>query len=108
MNMIIKVEISEETWARMLTGKRVEGTLCYDTWTGSKTFRMFHRLSRLKPHDELVRKLPWGWVKRSKMRWKTYISVSRDLPLDEVMANMEHDHELAKEAIVDQAIIDNV
>ena len=106
--MVIKVEISEETWARMLTGKRVEGTLGYDTWTGSKTFRMFHRLSRLKPHDELVRKLPWGWVKRSKKRWKTYISVDRNLPLEQMLANIGHDSELARDAIVDREIIDRV
>ena len=30
MTMIIKVEISDETWARLLTGKRIEGTLGYD------------------------------------------------------------------------------
>lgn len=91
----------------MLTGKRVEGTIAYDPWTGRKDFRMFRRLSRLKPHDELVRKLPWGWVKRSRKRWKTYVSVDSDLPIDEVMANMKHDHRIALEAIVDQTIIDN-
>ena len=41
--MIIKVEISEETMARMLTGKRVEGTIGYDLMTGKKTFNAFHR-----------------------------------------------------------------
>ena len=97
--MIIKVEISEETWARMLTGKRVEGTIGYDPWTGKKSFRAFNRLSRLKPRDELVRKLPWGWVKRSQKRWKTYVSVERDMPIDEVLANMRRDHHEAELAI---------
>jgi predicted nucleotidyltransferase len=44
--MIIKVEISEETWARMLTGKRAEGTIGYDKWTGEADFNAFHRKSR--------------------------------------------------------------
>ena len=44
--MIIKVEISEETMARMLTGKRVEGTIGYDLMTGKKDFRAFCRKSR--------------------------------------------------------------
>ena len=60
--MVIKVEISEETWARMLTGKRVEGTLGLDKWTGKKDFNAFRRKAK-KLRDELVKKLPWGWVK---------------------------------------------
>ena len=106
--MVIKVEISEETWARMLTGKRIEGTIAYDLWTGKKDFRMYHCPSRQKPRDELVRKLPWGWVKRSKKRWKTYISVDRNLPLEQMLANIGHDSELARDAIVDREIIDRV
>ena len=105
--MIIKVEISEETWARMLTGKRVEGTIGYDKWTGKKTFRMFNRLSRLKPRDEMVKKLPWGCVKRSQRRWKTYVSVDSDRPIDEVLAHMRHDHREAEMAIATLDIIEN-
>lgn len=44
--MTIKIDISEETWARMLTGRRVEGTLGYDLMTGRKDFRAYHRRSR--------------------------------------------------------------
>ena len=105
--MIIKVEISEETWARMLTGKRVEGTIGYDKWTGKKTFRMFNRLSRLKPRDEMVKKLPRGWLKRSQRRWKTYVSVDSDRPIDEVLAHMRHDHREAEMAIATLDIIEN-
>ena len=104
--MIIKVEISEETWARMLTGKRVEGTIGYDKWTGKKSFNAFNRLSRKRKRDELVRKLPWGWLKRSDKRWKTFISVDNDLPLEQVLQNFNSDHSEAMSAIIDCDIID--
>ena len=58
--MIIKVVISEETWARMLTGKRVEGALSYDKWTGVKAFKAYNRKASEPGSDRLVRKLPWG------------------------------------------------
>ena len=50
--MIIKVEISEETWARMLTGKRVEGTIGIDRLTGRKDFNAFNRQKRRQTHQE--------------------------------------------------------
>ena len=51
--MIIKVEISEETWARMLTGKRVEGTIGIDRLTGRKDFNAFNRQKKNRPKDRL-------------------------------------------------------
>ena len=103
--MIIKVEISEETWARMLTGKRVEGTIGLDKWTGKKDFNAFHRKAR-KLHDTLVKKLPWGWVKRSEKKWKTFISVDNNLPLEQLMDQFGNDHDAAMEAIIDYTIIE--
>lgn len=103
--MIIKVEISDETWARMLTGKRVEGTLGLNKRTGRKDFNAFNRLSRKRKKDELVKKLPWGWLKRSDKKWKTFISVDNDLPLTEVLQNFNSDHEEAMAAITDEYII---
>ena len=103
--MVIKVEISEETWARMLTGKRVEGTLGLDKWTGKKDFNAFRRKAK-KLRDELVKKLPWGWVKRSKKKWKTFISVDNDLPLEKVMEQFSDDQDAAMEAIIDYTMIE--
>jgi len=104
--MIIKVEISDETWARMLTGKRVEGTLGYDLMTGKKDFRMFHRQTRSRLRDKLVKKLPWGWVKESKERYKTFASVPKEMPLEEMMKAFGDDHDEAMQAIVDAELID--
>ena len=44
--MIIRVKVDDETWARMTTGKRVEGTIGHDQWTGENNFNAFKRKSR--------------------------------------------------------------
>ena len=49
--MIIKVRVDDETWARMTSGRRVEGTIGYDKWTGENDFNAFHRKSR-EPGNE--------------------------------------------------------
>ena len=102
--MVIKVEISEETWARMLTGKRIEGTIAYDPWTGRKDFKMFNRQSREKPHDTLIKKLPWGWVKESKERIKVYESVPKELGTARVISLLDSEHEEVMDALVDREL----
>jgi hypothetical protein len=102
--MVVKVEISEETWARLLTGKRVEGTMGYDTWTGRKTFRMFHRMSRLKPHDRLIRRMEHGWVKESKERIKVYESVPKELGTARVISILERESSEAKSALIEREL----
>lgn len=103
--MVIKVEISDETWARMLTGKRVEGTLGLDKWTGKKDFNAFHRKAK-KLRDVLVKKLPWGWVKESKERIKVYESVPKHLGLMKMIETLDDEHALATDAIIEMDIID--
>ena len=98
--MIIKVEISEETWARMLTGKRVEGTIGYDLMTGKKTFNAFHRRRHDHHKDELLGKLPWGWVKESEENLKVFTSVPKVYGIENVLEYMDQDHEEAKVALI--------
>ena len=98
--MIIKVEISEETWARMLTGKRVEGTIGLDQWTGKKNFNAFNRHRKKCQHDRLIKKLPWGWVKESAMRTKRHTSMPKDLTFAEKLAILDQENKLAKEALM--------
>ena len=104
--MIIKVEISEETWARMLTGRRVEGTIGLDRLAGRKDFRAFHRKTGSRLRDRLIKKLPWGWVKESQQRYKTFSSVPKDMPLDAIVAHLESNHQEAIQAVVDADLID--
>lgn len=98
--MIIKVEISEETWARMLTGKRVEGTIGIDRLTGRKDFNAFNRQKRNRPKDRLIRKLPWGWVKESEENLKVFTSVPKVYGIENVLEYMDQDHEEAKVALI--------
>ena len=124
--MIIKVEISEETWARMLTGKRVEGTIGLDKkdLTSSRVcshsaklmqaslcprltadFNAFHRKAK-KLHDKLIKKLPWGWVKESKERIKVYESVPKSLGLEKLILMLDDEHTSATDAIIDYSIVE--
>ena len=123
--MIIKVEISEETWARMLTGRRVEGTIGLDQWTGKKDltgrracshstelkqaslctrsvadFNAFHRQPKKRLKDKLIKKLPWGWVKESEENLKVFSSVPKVYGFENVLDYMDQDHEEAKVALI--------
>ena len=104
--MIIKVQISEETWARMLTGRRVEGTIGYDKWTGKKSFNAFNRRSRSRLRDKLIKKLPWGWLKESEKKQKLFLSVDKDMPLEDKLRAFGDDHDAAMETIIDLEIIE--
>ena len=104
--MIIKVQISEETWARMLTGRRVEGTIGYDKWTGKKSFNAFNRRSRSRLRDRLIKKLPWGWLKESEKKQKLFLSVDKDMPLEDKLRAFGDDHDAAMETIIDLEIIE--
>ena len=104
--MIIKVDISEETWARMLTGKRIEGTIALDLMTGRKDFKMFHRQSRSRRKDTLIKKLPWGWLKESEKKQKLFLSVDKDMSLEAKLRAFGDDHDAAMETIIDMEIIE--
>lgn len=103
--MIIRVKVNDETWARMTSGKRVEGTIGYDKWTGETDFNAFHRKAR-KLHDKLIKKLPWGWVKESKERFKVYESVPKRLGLEDIVLTLDDEHKAATDAIIDYAIVE--
>jgi len=102
--MVIKVEISEETWARMLTGKRVEGTIGYDLWTGKKDFKMYNRQSHRRRRDCLICRLEHGWVKESKERIKVYESVPKELGTARVVSILDRENAEAKGALIDREL----
>ena len=104
--MIIKVEISEETWARMLTGKRVEGTIGIDRLTGRKDFNAFNRQKRNRPKDRLIKKLPWGWVKESLQRIKVFGSFPKDMGTANILGELELHHRDAKTALIERELIE--
>ena len=104
--MIIKVRISEETWARMLTGKRIEGTLGYDKWTGEKSFNAFNRKVRVRSKNKLVKKLPWGWVKESALQLKVLGSFPKAIGTARVLALLDEHTKDAKDALIERELIE--
>ena len=93
---------------RLMEGKHVEGSLHRDKWTGVITFNAYNRLCKKRRKDELVKKLPWGWVKESATRHKRYTSVPIDLTLDEQLEIMDQENEQAKRALIESYIIDGI
>ena len=102
------IELSEEVIARLVCGKCVEGSLRRDEWTGKVTFRAYQRQSRIREKDRLVKKLPWGWVKESLLRVKRYSSLPKELTLPEKLAILDEENELAKNALIENYIIESV
>ena len=102
------IELSEEVIARLVCGKCVEGSLHRDEWTGKVTFRAYQRMPREREKDRLVKKLPWGWVKESLLRVKRYSSLPKELTLPEKLAILDEENELAKNALIENYIIESV
>ena len=102
------IELSEEVIARLVCGKCVEGSLHRDEWTGKVSFRAYQRQPRIREKDRLVKKLPWGWVKESLLRVKRYSSLPKELTLPEKLAILDEENELAKNALIENYIIESV
>ena len=97
-----------ELLEKLMDGKRVEGVLFMDQNTGKLTFRAYNRASRepgyVRPKDQLVKKLPWGWVKESLERIKVFGSFPKDMGTARVMGLLEeHTHD-AKNALIDREL----
>ena len=102
------IELSEEVIARLVCGKCVEGSLHRDEWTGKVSFRAYQRQPRIREKDRLVKKLPWGWVKESLLRVKRYSSLPKELTLPEKLAILDEENEQAKNALIENYIIESV
>ena len=97
-----------ETLEKLLNGRHVEGALYIDQDTGRLTFKPYHRLCRERRRDELLKKTPWGWLKGSVKRYKRYSSIPKDLSLVDQLTILNEENELAKQALVDQHIIESI
>ena len=97
-----------ELLAQLMNGKRVEGVLYIDQDTGVLTFKAYNRQPRIREKDRLVKKLPWGWVKESLLRVKRYSSLPKELTLPEKLAILDEENELAKNALIENYIIESV
>ena len=102
------IAIEEEVLVRLVNGKYVEGSLHRDKWTGVISFNAYNRQPRNRQKDELLKKTPWGWLKASLERVKRYSSVPKELSLEEKLAIFDEENELAKQALIENYIIEGV
>ena len=93
-----------ELMTKLYVGKRVEGVLFMDQNTGRLTFKAYNRQQRVRHKDQLVKKLPWGWVKESVMRLKVFGSFPKDLGTARVMGLMEEHTKEAKNALIEREL----
>jgi hypothetical protein len=102
------VLIDEEVLVRLIEGKHVEGSLFRDKWTGIITFNAYKRLAKKRVKEVLIKKTPWGWVKASVARKKRFTSVPNDITLEEQLEIMDQENKLAKQALIENYIIESV
>ena len=95
-----------ELMSKLYVGKRVEGVLYVDQNTGRLTFKAYNRQSRKREKDQLVKKLPWGWVKESAKKLKVFGSFPKDMGTARVMGLLDDHTRDAKNALIDRELIE--
>ena len=95
-----------ELLERLFDGRRVEGVLYMDKGTGKLTFKAYNRQHYKRPKDELVKKLPWGWVKESLQRIKVFGSFPKDMGTATVMGTLDQHTRDAKNALIERELIE--
>ena len=100
------ISIEEEVLVRLVEGKRVEGSLRRDKWTGVITFKAYNRKPRKHEKDRLIKKLPWGGVKESMQRIKVFGSFPKEKGSAAVMGLMDDHNRSAKNAMIERELIE--
>ena len=93
---------------QLMNGKRVEGVLYMDENTGRLTFKAYNRKNENHKKDQMVKKLPWGWVKESQERLKVFGSFPKDMGTARVMGLLDDNTRDAKNALIDRELIEFV
>ena len=104
MKKFIFVLNAVELLSKLYAGKRVEGVLFMDESTGRLTFKAYNRQQRIRHKDQLVKKLPWGWVKESLERIKVFGSFPKDMGTAQVMGLLDEHTRDAKNALIDREL----
>ncbi len=89
---------------KLFINKRVEGVLFLDENTGRLSFKAYNRLPRIRQKDELVKKLPWGWVRESLERIKVFGSFPKDYGTVSIMGLLEEQLQDAKNALIEREL----
>lgn len=107
-------EISEKTWNLLVEGVSVQGGIKL-VKKGRKRMLVFtaHDLARYKKDyqrqpDRLIKCLDFGWLKESAERVKMHDSIPKKLGTARIINILERELLMAKEALIDQEIVDRV
>ena len=93
-----------ELMSKLYVGKRVKGVLFVDQNTGRLTFKAYNRQSHKREKDQLVKKLPWGWVKESAKKLKVFGSFPKEYSTATVIGMLEEHTKDAKDALIDKEL----
>ena len=104
MKKYIDIKEASELLDSIVRGKRVEGVLFKDKYTGQLTFKAYNRQSRARRCDRLVRHLEHGWVKESQERIKVFESIPKVIGTPKVLTTLERETKEAGMAIIDYAL----
>ena len=100
----ITIAVDEKSYARMVAGYRVEGTVGYDPSTEVGNLNAFNRKKSKREKDRMVKKLPWGWVKESLERIKVFGSFPKDMGTAQVMGLLDDHTSDAKNALIENEL----
>ena len=104
----ITIAVDEKSYARMVAGLRVKGSVGYNPNKGMGDLNAFNRKKRVRKKDRLVKKLPWGWVKESLKQLKVFGSFPKDLTLAELIELLNDHTRSAENALIEREIIERV
>ena len=106
--MIIKIEINDETWARLKKGEYVQGSLHLDKETGLKLFNRHILKSRMsgyvRPAYKRIAELDNGYLKESATLIIRREAFPKRLGTPRIMSLMDRGNEQAKNALIDREL----
>ena len=101
--MKIFIEIPMEAVESLIEGKCLQGSLRRDEW-GRIVFNPYRRSPQR--NDQVIRVLEHGWVKESEQRIKVFESMPKALGTARMLAVVEHENKVVKEALIDRELIE--
>ena len=109
MKININVEISEEAYIRLMSGKSVPGQMKKALTTGVITFDDWkHKTKKQRSKDKLVHQLETGWVKESPEKYKVFLSIYKKLGLSRILSIIDRETKEAKTSLFDKELIETI
>ena len=105
----INIDISEEAYIRLMSGKSVPGQMKKALATGVITFDDWkHKTKKQRAKDKLVHQLEMGWVKESPEKYKVFMSIYKKLGLPRILSIIDREMKEAKTSLFDKELIETI